>query len=425
MGRLLVYVNLMAGTTYYLLKNGIGPSILDANGFPVYASRYIEWVTTCPSLILVMGELANEQGHGLRIAVMDSFIFVFGFLGILPPPYGIISAVLSLLFFFRVMYGILYLYKTALADGSKCIVDRKSLMVARAMTLCCWAFFPITHFSVNFKLVSYYTGEILFCFADLGAKVLLTLVLVNSTIEQAHSEKMDDVMNIAGNIRSELSSADKLLHKMMPEEVLKQLKTGNVPNAEEYESVTVFFSDITNFTDLSSKTSPKDMINTLNKLWREYDTIAEKWGMYKVETIGDAYLGVMGCPEKDPDHAQLAVEFSLDIMEMLKTFKTAMGSSIAIRVGLHSGPITCGVLGDLNPHWCIVGDTVNTASRMESTSEPMRIHISEATHKLLKKRNFILEGPVPMEIKGKGAMVIITNRTLIGSTDEKINKISP
>ena len=257
----------------------------------------------------------------------------------------------------------------------------------------------------------------------IGAKVVLTLVLVNSTVEQAHSERLDDVMNIAGTIRSELSNADKLLLKMMPEEVLKQLKTGNVPNAEEYESVTVFFSDITNFTVLSGQSTPKEMINTLNSLWKQYDAVADKWGMYKVETIGDAYLGVMGCPDKKVDHAELAVQFSLDIMDMLKRFKTSLGSSITIRIGLHSGPITCGVLGDLNPHWCIVGDTVNTASRMESSSTPGRIHISEATYGLIKKTGkFKVEGPEPMDIKGKGMMVkMIDFRTPTGLPDEVSN----
>jgi class 3 adenylate cyclase len=147
------------------------------------------------------------------------------------------------------------------------------------------------------------------------------------------------------------------------------------------------------------------MLQTLNLLWVEYDAIAKKWGMYKVETIGDAYLGVIGCPERRPDHAERAVEFAIDIMAMIRTFKTAMGSSIAIRIGLNSGPITAGVLGELNPHWCIVGDTVNTASRMESTSKPMHIHISESTKDLIEKcGKFNIEGPDVLNVKGKGTM---------------------
>lgn len=146
------------------------------------------------------------------------------------------------------------------------------------------------------------------------------------------------------------------------------------------------------------------MLNTLNSLWVEYDAIAKRWGVYKVETIGDAYLGVAGCPEKVPDHAARAANFALDVINMVRTFKTAMGDQIQIRVGLNSGPITAGVLGELNPHWCIVGDTVNTASRMESTSKAMQIHISESTYNLIKNKNFILSEPDVMTIKGKGSM---------------------
>jgi class 3 adenylate cyclase len=89
---------------------------------------------------------------------------------------------------------------------------------------------------------------------------------------------------------------------------------------------------------------------------------------------------------------------------MVKVFKTVDGEALQVRIGLNSGPITAGILGDLNPHWCIVGDTVNTASRMETTSKPMKIHISEATYELIKDNGFIFSDPEIMEIKGKGPM---------------------
>lgn len=101
------------------------------------------------------------------------------------------------------------------------------------------------------------------------------------------------------------------------------------------------------------------MIATLNKMWQEYDRLALKWGMYKVETIGDAYVGVVGCPERRPDHAERAVNFALSIIDMIRQFKTAMNTSIQIRIGLASGPVTAGVLGEMNPHWCVVGKLVN------------------------------------------------------------------
>lgn len=245
----------------------------------------------------------------------------------------------------------------------------------------------------------------LFCIADIGAKVFLTLVLVNASVEQAQNERVANITSIAAEMENELNSCDALLERMMPKEVLDQLKSGNAPSAESYESVTVFFSDIANFTVLSSQTSTPDMLSTLNKLWHEYDKIAKVHSMYKVETIGDAYLGVTGCPKRNPDHAIQAIEFAIDIMAMVEGFKSTMGTPIKIRIGLNSGPITAGVLGEMNPHWCIVGDTVNTASRMESTSKPMCIHISESTYNLAtSSRKFRMRGPDVLDIKGKGTM---------------------
>ncbi len=259
---------------------------------------------------------------------------------------------------------------------------------------------PIVWILERYNFISYGTGEMLYGFSDICAKVILTFILVNASVEQAQLERVNALAGIAQAMEVELGNTDKLLERMMPPEIIEQLKLGTVPGAEEYESVTVFFSDITNFTVLSSKTSTKDMLDTLNRLWQEYDAIAKKHGVYKVETIGDAYLGVVGCPGRTVDHAAKAVEFAIDIMNMVKHFKTAMGSSIQIRIGLNSGPITAGVLGDLNPHWCIVGDTVNTASRMESTSKPGMIHISESTYKLATQYgDFNISTPEVLEIK--------------------------
>ena len=148
--------------------------------------------------------------------------------------------------------------------------------------------------------------------------------------------------------------------------VVESMKNGGKAAPEDYECVTVFFSDITNFTNLSSRTSTKDMMATLNKLWLEYDKIAKRNKVHKVETIGDAYLGVTGCPVRCAEHAEQAASFALEIIEMVKTFKTVTNESIQVRIGLHSGPVTAGVLGDLVPHWCLVGDTVNTASRSKN-----------------------------------------------------------
>lgn len=199
-----------------------------------------------------------------------------------------------------------------------------------------------------------------------------------------------------------MQKSDTLLGKLIPKEVLDQLKSGKGSGVQDYESVTVFFSDIANFTVISSRTSTKDMLATLNKMWVEYDASAKKWGMYKVETIGDAYLGVVGAPERVPDHVERACNFSIDIMEMIKNFTTVTNEKISIRIGLMTGPVTGGILGESNPHWCIIGDTVGLSSKMESSSKPGMIHIHESTWKVARNKFNVSAIPEPVEIKGMG-----------------------
>ncbi|KAJ1549918.1 hypothetical protein HK405_001923, partial [Cladochytrium tenue] len=144
-----------------------------------------------------------------------------------------------------------------------------------------------------------------------------------------------------------------------------------------------------------------DMLASLNKMWVEYDAISRRYGMYKVETIGDAFLGVVGAPERVSDHAERAANFSLDIIEMIRSFRTVTNEPIQIRAGLSSGPVTGGILGEANPHWCIVGDTVSIAAKMESTSRVMQVHVSATTYDLLKNNpKFLLTEGDDVNIKG-------------------------
>ncbi|KAJ3066584.1 Guanylate cyclase 2G [Quaeritorhiza haematococci] len=392
-------VNIIAFSTYILLLTRMVPAFLDKNGLWVEPARYLEWLGTCPVLIFLIAEITRSEGHTWVSIKNDWALIIFGFIAsITREPLSEWFGTLSMCSFFVVVANLWTMYTAAIRGDTECTLDPTSLKTLRLITLTCW-----TGYLVKGKAVSYATGEALYCLSDIGAKVFLTLVLVNFTVEQTQNEKVDAISEIAYELEEQMSNTEQLLAKMMPPNVLEQLKSGEGTSAEEYESVTVFFSDITNFTVLSSRTSTKAMLDSLNKLWLEYDKIAKRWGIYKVETIGDAYLGIAGCPERAADHAERAVNFAIDIMDMIKGFRTVTNEQIAIRIGLNSGPVTAGVLGDLNPHWCIVGDTVNTASRMESTSKPMMIHISDSTYQLSKNR-FKFSEPEDLEIKGKGKM---------------------
>ncbi|KAI9363961.1 nucleotide cyclase [Zopfochytrium polystomum] len=253
--------------------------------------------------------------------------------------------------------------------------------------------------SIASLLISFAAGEAGIFIGECIAKIGLMLLIINSSSDDT-GKKVDQMAMISTEIQSAMENTDKLLEKMIPSSVLDQIKSGQAASAEEYASVTVFFSDIANFTVLSGRTSTKDMLASLNKMWVEYDAISRKYGMYKVETIGDAFLGVVGAPDKVADHAERAADFALDIIEMIKTFRTVTNEPIQIRAGLCSGPVTGGILGESNPHWCIVGDTVNLAAKMESSSKVMQVHIAQSTHDLLKScQRFVLTEGDDVNIK--------------------------
>eukprot|EP00033_Pygsuia_biforma_P005559 GCRY01006137.1.p1 GENE.GCRY01006137.1~~GCRY01006137.1.p1 ORF type:complete len:671 (+),score=103.31 GCRY01006137.1:629-2641(+) len=172
-----------------------------------------------------------------------------------------------------------------------------------------------------------------------------------------------------------------LLNNLIPPTVAAQLKTGKEVKAKQYENVTVFFSDISGFTAMSTKVSAELLLNMLDRLFRIYDSLTAENHMYKVETIGDGWFGVCGCPLKNSLNALYSVRFAHKILENLRNFYTPLGNVVQLRIGLHSGEVMAGLLGDLKcaPHFCLVGKTVNKASRMESSGLPDKVHISLET----------------------------------------------
>ncbi|KAJ3206948.1 Guanylate cyclase 2G [Dinochytrium kinnereticum] len=421
----LFWINAIAMFTHAIHALRLSPTLSDSTGKPMDPARFLEWFTTCPVTIQMigvfsfspdrlvsfylsevpLGEITRNDTMGKRIMKIDFLLLSFGFLAsVVKEPFSYIFSTCAVACFTYVYRGLWDMFTRAIDGETDSKLDPSALKAARAATCYSWLAFPITWHFQKAGFVSYATGEAMFCIADVFSKVFLTLVLVNASVEEAQNAKVSAISTIASEMETAMEHSDKLLSKMMPQSVLDQIKSGKATSAEEFQNVTVFFSDITNFTVLSSKNTTKDMLSTLNKLWIEYDAIAKRWGMYKVETIGDAYLGVTGAPDRCADHAERAVNFSIDVIDMIKNFKTAIGDSIQIRVGLNSGPITAGILGEENPHWCIVGDTVNTASRMESTSKAMKIHISESTYLLVKDKGFKISDCEVMTVKGKGTM---------------------
>nr|CAH8864620.1 unnamed protein product [Trichobilharzia regenti] len=218
-------------------------------------------------------------------------------------------------------------------------------------------------------------------------------------------------------LRSEQKMADTLLNSMLPKQVVEMLRHGeNVP-PEAFEQCTIYFSDIVGFTTISSSSTPFEVVEFLNKLYTQFDDIIDRYDVYKVETIGDAYMVASGVPRRNGErHAIAIADMSLDLVSVSHSFVIPHkpNEPLKIRVGLHSGPVCAGVVGLKMPRYCLFGDTVNTASRMESTGEAYKIHCSETTHAILERLGgFTFEKRGTITVKGKGDMQTwwITGRT--------------
>jgi class 3 adenylate cyclase/DNA-binding NarL/FixJ family response regulator len=197
-----------------------------------------------------------------------------------------------------------------------------------------------------------------------------------------------------------------LVHQILPPKVAEQIIAGKQVAPESFEEVTIFFSDVEGFTTICSQVTPAGVVQMLNDLYTVMDYCTSLFPVYKVETIGDAYMLVGGLPVRDPNHAQSIADFALLVRHAVNSVKSPVdGSSIRIRIGLHSGPVMAGVVGNLMPRYCLFGDTVNTASRMESNGQPGLIHCSEKTAtKLIESGKYRVSTRGEIEVKGKGKM---------------------
>ncbi|MCE7936074.1 MAG: adenylate/guanylate cyclase domain-containing protein, partial [Chlorobi bacterium CHB2] len=181
--------------------------------------------------------------------------------------------------------------------------------------------------------------------------------------------------------------------------------------AESFESVTVLFADIVGFTVLSQGVTPQELVTGLDVLFSQFDELAEKYGLEKIKTIGDAYMAVAGLPESREDHAESAARMAIELVEVVAGFRgLGDGVRLQVRIGLHSGEVVAGIIGKKKFAYDLWGDAVNTASRMESHGEAGKIHVSEEFAAALSSAISTGELPITLEergelnIKGKGTL---------------------
>jgi adenylate cyclase len=197
--------------------------------------------------------------------------------------------------------------------------------------------------------------------------------------------------------------ANDLLLNVLPGSIATQLKRSPGTIADDHDEVTVLFADIVDFTHMSAAAHPVEVVNFLNKVFSSFDVLAEKYGLEKIKTIGDAYMVAAGLPEPREDHTEAIMAFAIDMLASLERVTGLDGSPIRLRVGINTGPVVAGVIGRQKFIYDLWGDAVNVASRMESNGLVNQIQVTEAVKKKLDGR-YQFAARDPIDIKGKGPM---------------------
>src|SRR5262249_41614364 len=184
---------------------------------------------------------------------------------------------------------------------------------------------------------------------------------------QLHSEHLEELVKVrTKELSDEKQTSDRLLLNVLPQPIADRLKGGENLIVDRFDAVTVLFADIVGFTKLSSKTSPEKLVTMLNELFSLFDKLAETHGLEKIKTIGDAYMVVAGIPQPVADHAVAIAHMALDMIGGIREYAERTGSDLTIRIGVHTGPVVAGVIGEKKLIYDLWGDTGHTASRMES-----------------------------------------------------------
>ena len=204
-------------------------------------------------------------------------------------------------------------------------------------------------------------------------------------------------------LKAEQMRAEELLLNILPGSIAERLKRHPGTIADQFGAASVLFADVVDFTPRTKDMPAAEVVGLLDRLFGEFDRLAERQGLQKIKTIGDAYMVAAGVPDPRPDHAAALALLALDMVDAVTAGGTCADLDLQLRIGINSGPVVAGVIGRKKFLYDLWGDAVNTASRMESGGTPNRIQLTRATYELLRD-NFDLEARGTIEVKGKGAM---------------------
>ncbi len=245
--------------------------------------------------------------------------------------------------------------------------------------------------------------------AEIKARVMIQLTLRQQQKKLAAQNQ--ELLYLNSALKLEQEKSEKLLLNILPAKIVEDLKQFGKATPERFENVSVCFSDLVGFTIISQQLSPETLIGELNDLYTGFDEVMVRYGCERIETVGDAYLAVCGMPDPNPDHAVQMIHASLGIIRFIHQRNADVGKESGgkaqwrVRIGVHSGPVVGGVVGTRRYSYNVFGDTINTASRLQTHADPMRVNISESTYKLVRKHFACSKRPL-IEVKGKGEMMM-------------------
>ena len=230
---------------------------------------------------------------------------------------------------------------------------------------------------------------------------------------EVHTKHLEDIVQERSlELEAEKTKAETLICELLPPSVFEQLKKGKQVQPETFKEATLFFSDIEGFTSIAGLATPMEIISLLNRLYMFFDNVIVKYDVYKVATIGDAYIVVSGVPVKNGNrHAGEIASMALELMTGIEDFEIdhIPGSYLKMRVGLHSGPCVAAITGTKMHRYLLFGETVNTGTKIEALGESMKIHVSDTTSKLLAEENHFILVPRSEKVDVSGYGIIQTS----------------
>jgi adenylate cyclase len=242
-------------------------------------------------------------------------------------------------------------------------------------------------------LPGWFTSTMLALNIAVGGTMVFTLLAIFAKQRQ----------NALTALRIEQEKAESLLLNILPRSIADRLKADSQTIADQFSSASILFADVVDFTPFSERLPPADVVGILDHLFSHFDTLADRYGLEKIKTIGDCYMVAAGVPSPRPDHARALTLMALDMLEAMRSSDDVGHLGLELRVGINSGPVVAGVIGRKRFLYDLWGDAVNTASRMESHGTSGRIQITRATYELLADE-FECEPRGTISVKGKGEM---------------------